>query len=91
MRRWMKRWYRANLSEVRKRRKAFRSSDLEKWRAYDRKIYRDKLRTNPKWRAHKKERGRLWVKRNPEKQRHRVADTELGKWPQWAPILLNNG
>jgi hypothetical protein len=72
MRRWMKRWYHANLSEARKRRKAYRLSDLEKWRAYDRKIYRDKLRTNPKWRAHKKEQGRLWVKRNPEKQRHRV-------------------
>jgi 5-methylcytosine-specific restriction endonuclease McrA len=65
-------WYRANLHEARKQRKAYRLSNREKWRAYDRKVYREKLKTNAKWRARKKERNRLWVKRNPEKQRHRV-------------------
>ncbi len=71
-RRWMKRWYRAKLREARKRRKAYRLSNLEKWRAYDRKIYREKLRGDPEWRAYKKTRNRLWARRNPEKQRHRV-------------------
>jgi hypothetical protein len=78
-RRWMRRWYRANLREARKQRKSYRLSNLEKWRAYDRKVYREKLKTNAKWRTRKKERNRLWVKRNPEKQRHRVGRYRVRK------------
>jgi 5-methylcytosine-specific restriction endonuclease McrA len=71
-RRWMKRWYHANPRQARRLLKAYRLSNPKKWHAYDRKVYRDKLRTDPKWRAHKKKRNRLWAKRNPEKQRRRV-------------------
>jgi 5-methylcytosine-specific restriction endonuclease McrA len=68
----MKRWYSANSREARRRLKVYRLSNPKKWRAYDRKVYREKLRTDPKWRARKKKRNRLWARRNPEKQSHRV-------------------
>jgi 5-methylcytosine-specific restriction endonuclease McrA len=71
-RRWMQRWYYANLRKARKRLKMYRLRNPEKWRAYDRDIYRRKLRTNAAWMKAKLAKGRAWAKRNPEKQRHRV-------------------
>jgi 5-methylcytosine-specific restriction endonuclease McrA len=78
-RRWMKRWYRANLREARKRLNAYRRSNPEKWRAYDRKIYRTKLRTNRDWYVRKLAKGRAWAKKNPEKQRHRTGRYRVRK------------
>jgi HNH endonuclease len=72
-RRWMNRWYRSHLLEARRRSRLSRKKNLEKWRRYDRRLYRTKLKTDPKWVAKKRARGQLWVKRNPLKQRHRVA------------------
>lgn len=72
-RRWMNRWYRSHLLQARRTSRQRRKRNLEKWRRYDRRLYRTKLKTNPKWVAKKLARGRLWVKRNPLKQRHRVA------------------
>jgi 5-methylcytosine-specific restriction endonuclease McrA len=72
-RRWMNRWYRTHLLEARRKSRLRRKKNLEKWRRYDRRLYRTKLKTNPVWVAKKLARGRLWVKRNPLKQRHRVA------------------
>jgi hypothetical protein len=79
-RRWMKRWYRAKLRAARERVKAYRRSNPEKWRAYDRKVYRTKLRTNPRWYARKLAKGRAWARNNPEKQRHRSGRYRVRKF-----------
>lgn len=71
-RKWMRKWYAAHREKARRKLRLRRTENPVKWRAYDRRIYRVKIRSNPRKYAKKLARGRLWARQNPMKQRHRV-------------------